>query len=156
MELCSKLSARLDGRRVWGRMDTCICIAESLHCSPEIIIILIISYTPIQNKKFRKKLKWICVLVAQLCPTLCNSMDCNLPGSSGHGILQTRILEWVAISLSKGSSWPKKQTWSPALQVNALPSELLGKPFWICVYVWLTHVAMYLKLTQRCKSTIFQ
>ena len=36
--------------------------------------------------------------VAQLCPTLCNPMDCSLPGSSVHGILQARILEWVAIS----------------------------------------------------------
>ena len=40
------------------------------------------------------------VLVAELCPTLCNPMDCSLPGSSVHGILQTRILEWVAISFS--------------------------------------------------------
>ena len=38
--------------------------------------------------------------VAQLCPTLCNPVDCNLPGSSVHGILQARILEWVAISFS--------------------------------------------------------
>ena len=153
MELHSMLCGSLDGRRVWGRMDTCICMAESLHCSPEIIIILLISYTPIQNKKFKKKLKWIYVLVAQLCPTLC---DPNLPGSSGHGILQARRLEWVATSLSRGSSWPKERAQSPALQVNALPSELLGKPFWICVYVWLTHFAIYLKLTQHCKSTIFQ
>ena len=36
--------------------------------------------------------------VAQLCPTLCNPMDCSLPGSSVHGIFQARILEWVAIS----------------------------------------------------------
>ena len=40
------------------------------------------------------------VLVIQLCPTLCNPMDCSLPGSSLHGILQARILEWVAISFS--------------------------------------------------------
>ena len=44
------------------------------------------------------------VLVAQSCPTLCNSMDCSLPGSSVHGIFQARILEWVAISFSRGSS----------------------------------------------------
>ena len=43
------------------------------------------------------------VLVAQLCPTLCNPMDCSLPGPSVHGILQARILEWVAISFSRGS-----------------------------------------------------
>ena len=46
----------------------------------------------------------VCVLVAQLCPTLCDPMDCSLKGSSVPGILQARILQWVAISLSKGSS----------------------------------------------------
>ena len=40
--------------------------------------------------------------VAQLCPTLCNPVDCSPPGSSVHGILQARILEWVAISFSRG------------------------------------------------------
>ena len=39
---------------VWGRMDTCICMAESLHYSPETITILLIDYTPIQNKKLKK------------------------------------------------------------------------------------------------------
>ena len=44
------------------------------------------------------------VLVAQSCPTLCVPVDCSLPGSSVHGILQERILEWVAISFCRGSS----------------------------------------------------
>ena len=44
-----------------------------------------------------------CVLVTQLCPMLLDSMDCSLPGSSVHGILQARILEWVAIPFSRGS-----------------------------------------------------
>ena len=48
--------------------------------------------------------------VAQSCLTLCDPMDCNLPGSSVHGILQARILEWVAISFSRGSSQPRDQT----------------------------------------------
>jgi len=38
-------------------------------------------------------------------------MDCSLPGSSLHGILQARVLEWVAISFSRGSSWPRDRTW---------------------------------------------
>ena len=46
-------------------------------------------------------------LVAKSCRTLCNPMDCSLPGSSVHGIFQTRILEWVAISFSRGSSPPR-------------------------------------------------
>ena len=45
--------------------------------------------------------------VTQLFPTLCYPMDCNLPGSSVHGIFQARVLEWVAISFSRGSSWPR-------------------------------------------------
>ena len=45
----------------------------------------------------------------QLCPTLCNSMDCSLPGSSVHGILQARTLEWVAISFSRGHSLPRNR-----------------------------------------------
>ena len=43
-------------------------------------------------------------LVAQLCPTLCDPLDCSLPGAFVHGILQWRILEWVAVSSSRGSS----------------------------------------------------
>ena len=45
-----------------------------------------------------------CFLVAKLCLTLCNSIDCSPPGSSVHGISQARILEWLAISFSRGSS----------------------------------------------------
>ena len=48
--------------------------------------------------------------VAQSCPTLCDPMDCHLPGSSVHGIFQARALEWVAISFSRGSSQPRDQT----------------------------------------------
>ena len=44
------------------------------------------------------------LLVIQSCLTLCDPMDCSLLGSSVHGILQARILEWVAISYSRGSS----------------------------------------------------
>ena len=49
-------------------------------------------------------------LVAQSCLTLCNSMDCSLPSSSVHRILQARILEWVTISFSRGSSQPRDRT----------------------------------------------
>ena len=53
MELCSILCASMDGSGVWRRMDTCICMAVSLCCSPEAIVTLLISYTPIQNKKLK-------------------------------------------------------------------------------------------------------
>jgi len=48
--------------------------------------------------------------VAQSCPTLCNPMDSSQPSSSVHGIFQTRILEWVAISFSRGSCRPRDRT----------------------------------------------
>ena len=53
----------------------------------------------------------VCVLVTKSCPTLCDPMDCSLPGSSVLGILQARILEWVAIPFSSGSSRPRDRTW---------------------------------------------
>ena len=48
--------------------------------------------------------------IAQLCLTFCDPVDCSQPGSSIHGILQARILEWVAISFSRGSSQPRDWT----------------------------------------------
>ena len=53
------------------------------------------------------------VLVAQSCSTLCDPIDCCLPGSSVHGILQARILEWIAISFAMGTS--PTQGWNPRL-----------------------------------------
>ena len=53
---------------------------------------------------------YCCYLVAKSYLTLLWSMDCSLPGSSVHGISQARILEWVAISFSRGSSWPRDWT----------------------------------------------
>ena len=57
--------------------------------------------------KVKVKMK---VLVAQSCLTFCDTMDCSSPGSSVHGILQVRILEWVAIPFHRGSSWPRDWT----------------------------------------------
>ena len=51
------------------------------------------------------------VLVTQSCLTLCDPMDCSLPGSSVHGFLQARILEWVAIPFSRRSSQLRDQIW---------------------------------------------
>ena len=78
------------------------------------------------------------VLVTQLCPILCDPMDRNPPGSSVHGILQARILKWVAISFSRGSSRPRIDSGSLALQVDSLPSEPPGKKkYYILSLVYL-------------------
>ena len=88
MELCSMLSVSLDGRGAWGTMDTCICVAESLHCSPETITTLLIGYAAAAAKSL------------QSCPTLCDPIDDSPLGSPVPGILQARTLEWLAISFS--------------------------------------------------------
>ena len=51
------------------------------------------------------------MLISQSSPTLCDPMDCHLPDSSVHGIFQARILEWVNIPFSRGSSWHRDWTW---------------------------------------------
>ena len=55
---------------------------------------------------------WVlcCAKLLQSCPALCDPMDCSLPGSSVHGVLQARILEWVAMPSSRGSSRPRDGT----------------------------------------------
>ena len=63
----------------------------------------------------------VCVCV-QSCPTLCDPMDFTLPGFSVHGILQARIMKWVAIPFSRGSSLPRNQTEFPALQADSMAS----------------------------------
>ena len=74
--------------------------------------------------------------VIQSCPTLCDPMDYSPPGSSIHGILQARILEWVAISFSRGSSQPRDQT-----QVSCIAGR--------CFKLWATKEArLSLKRTQ--------
>ena len=61
-------------------------------------------------------------------PTLCNAMDGSSPGSSVHWILQIRILEWVAMPSSRGSSWPRDQTCVSCLVGGFFPNEPRGKP----------------------------
>ena len=64
----------------------------------------------IKCNKYLKVKVLVSELTIQLCLTLCDPMDGSLPGSSVHGILQARILEWLAIPFSKGSSWPRGRT----------------------------------------------
>ena len=70
------------------------------------------------------------VKVTQSCLTLCDPRDYTV-----HGILQARILEWVAFPFSRGSSNPGIKPRSPALQVDSLPPEPQGKP----IIVWVLH-----------------
>ena len=83
--------------------------------------------------------------IAQFCLTLCDPMDCSLPGSSIPGILQAGILEWVAISFPRRSSQPRDRTWV---------SRIAGRRFTIwatmevkkCTHVYVnTHICIYVR-----------
>ena len=83
----------------------------------------------------------VCVLIAQSRLTLCDPMDCCPPGSFVQGILEARILEWIAFRGSSSGDLPNPriEPWSPILQVDSLPAEPPGKP------IWLSHFAVRLK-----------
>ena len=74
--------------------------------------------------------------VTRSCPTLCNPIDCSPPGSSTHGIFQARILEWVATSFSRGSSWPRDQA-----HISCIGRQIL--------YHWATWEAHELKYWKK-------
>ena len=78
------------------KLLTCICMAESLCCSPETITALLICYNAAAAKSL------------QSCLTLCDPTDGSPPGSPIPGILQARTLEWVAISFSNAWKWKVK------------------------------------------------
>ena len=91
---------------------------RNLHCNSFPSGFMHIKICNLKGGMYREERKeivlTICTLacsVTQLCLTLWNPMDCSLPGSSVHGISQARILEWVAISSSRGSSQPRDRTW---------------------------------------------
>ena len=91
---------------------------------------------PDMGKEERKKVK----LLGHV--QLCDPVDCSLPGSSIHGILQTRILEWVAISFSRGSSWHRDPTQVSDIagrHFNLWATRDMSKvysksPFWMLLY----------------------
>ena len=73
-------------------------------------------YQESEQRTYRRKIsanhifdRGLC-LVTQSCPTVCDTMDCSPPGSSVHGIFQANLLEWIAISFSRGSSRPRNPT----------------------------------------------
>ena len=70
----------------------------------------------------------------QSCLTLCDPMDCSLSDSSVHEIFQARILEWVAISFSRGSSQPRDQTQVSCIAGRFFTTEPPGKFIYIYIY----------------------
>ena len=94
---------------------------------------------PVLRVLWKKKSNWalkVKVLVAQSCLIYCNPMDCSPPGSSVHGILQAKMLEWVAMPFSRGSSQPRDWTWV----------SCIAGGFFI---VWATREAYILRLKRQ-------
>ena len=95
----------------------------------------LLRYCPIHRSLYKHM-----VVGCQLCPTLCDPMDCSPPGPSGHGISQARMLEWIAISFSRGSSWLRDQTCISCIAGEFFTTEPPGKP-----------TTVYLKLKIKVK-----
>ena len=103
-------------------------------------------------------ISWICLslplLVAHLCPTLCDPMGCSPPGSSVHGILQARILEWVAMPFSRESSRPRYQTFVSCIAGRFCTiwatNEALKSVIWPCIcpvlFIYNTLFSIWQKL----------
>ena len=81
---------------------------------------------------------FLCVLVSWSWLTLCDLMDYIPPGSTVHGILQSRILEWVAIPFSRGSSLLRHQTWVSHIAVGLFMIWATGEAhsLWLCTYIF--------------------
>ena len=112
-----------------GWTEAYICMAESLCYSSESITALLTGY--------------MCAKLLQLCPTLCNPMDYSLPGSSVHGILQARIMEWDAMPSSRESSQPRDRTQGSSIEDRFFtiwaPREAIRYLFFS---FWLTSLCM--------------
>ena len=90
-----------------------------------------------QNSVGARAYLFLCACpVAQSHPTLCGSMDCSLPNSSVHGIVQARILEWVAISFSRESSWLRDQTC--IFCISCIGKQILN--YWA---TWKAHIFVF-------------
>ena len=120
-------------REIWGSKDKTlntlsICLLQNLN--QRILLFYAI-----------KKVKKMKVLFAQSYLTLCNPMDLSPSGSSFHGILQAKILEWVAIPLSRESSWPRYR-----IQVSCIAVRFFT--------IWVTRESVNL-LLPSAQSSIF-
>ena len=120
-------SQRLVGRKIEGRAFFPLVWNQSI---PKRILDIILCLFYHAIVKFPLLFHCCACSAAQFCPTLCDSLDCSPPGSFVHGISQARILEWVAISFSRVSSWSRNRTW-----VSCIGRRIL--------YHWATREALW-------------
>ena len=113
---------------IWIFGDKVTYILRSTNFSPQLHLSQ--ETRKITGALEKKVCGYMCVCaVSKAYLTLCDLMNCSLPGSSAHGISQAKILEWVAIFSSRGSSWPRDQmriSWSPILPGRYFITVSLG------------------------------
>ena len=116
---------------------------------------------PFQRKEIASKFPFLSLsvcLVTQSCLSLCNPMNCSPPGSSVHGILQARILEWAAISFSRGSFQPRDQTCISCIGRWILCHWATREA---CLYIYAFHFISFIScvflnsLFQRWREVLF-
>ena len=101
---------------------------------------------------------YVCVSVAQLCPTICDPMDCSPSGSSVHGIPQARILEWIAIPFSRGISQPRDRTKVSCITGRFFTVWATGKSYSTCLIngsAIIIEANVSIDMTLSKKSNIF-
>ena len=94
--------------------------------------------------------------VAQSCPTLCDPMDCSLPGSSVHGIFQAIVLEWIAISFSNGSSQPRDRTRVSRIVDRRFNVWATREIIYIYIYVYIINLSMLVINSKLSLNKIFK
>ena len=111
------LCGSLDGRGVWGRMDTCISMAESLHCPPEIVTTLFSGYTPIKNKNLKKKKKTGVEVRNHCLQTIYKHVSTVDPGS------ETLLEEWCRVTVLPSQDWSgQRGPQHPTMLLRLVPS----------------------------------
>ena len=130
MDITRWLILKWDCSRRWSTSIQPAETRSGAHCGS--VHQLLIAHFSLKFEKVGKttmpfKVKKVKVKIAQSCLTLCHPMDCSPPGSSVHGILQARVLEWVTFSFSSGSSQPRDQTQVSFIAGRFFTSWAIGK-----------------------------
>ena len=149
MELCLIPCGSLDGRGAWGRMDTCICMAESLRCSPDTITALLTGYTPIQNKKFTKRSvgfqnlpPYLHTDGGMICSTYqCHGNSDSFPVGSSGGV---KILPLLLMA-THSSTLAWKIPWTEE------PGRLQSMGSWRVGHDWATSLSLFTFMHWRRK-----
>ena len=111
-----------------------------------ILKVLTTSYFLLRTNPVRWVSGLMCQILSHSVVSVCNPMDCSLPGSSVHGILQARILEWVAISYSKGSSRPRD--WTCVSCVPCIGRQILYHCATWKAQRWVNRKGKYIPISQ--------